>query len=291
MDHQRHCPLAPHTQIMAPTKGFILVMLGLHAGACPGGDAARQNPIDPASQVGTPRGPQQSPVKEHDLPLWFTTKAYERRALSLLSEEANRVAGALELPEKLPIAETSLVAKYISPPLLARGLGGVGNVTSENYMYCVSRDKKFSYLIGTHQENDCRLWQEQRSWSKKSADFQVAYQLATQWLAAVSMDVQGLNRDLHLSVKPDGMSFRPERRKFLPIYRVSWCKKWKPTLGFHYSNTPEWEPVASVRVFVPTKTLMELRVEDPKYILRNPLEFPDLDRLLFDGKRPEVRKR
>ena len=83
----------------------------------------------------------------------------------------------------------------------------------------------------------------------------------------------------------------PERRKFLPIYRVSWCKKWKPTLGFHYSNTPEWEPVASVRVFVPTKTLMELRVEDPKYILRNPLEFPDLDRLLFDGKRPEVRKR
>jgi hypothetical protein len=265
---------------LTPTKHFMLLILVLHAGGCAGGDIARQGPAATASQAGSTRGPQQSAVKEYDLPVWFTTKAYQNQALTRMSEEANGVAHALNLPEKLPIVEKSLVAKYISPPLLARGLGGVGNITSENFMYCVSRGKKFSYLIGTHQEDDCRLWQQQHSWSKTNADSQVAYQLATQWLAAVSMDVQGLNRDLRLVVKPDSISHRPERGTFLPVYRVSSCKKWKSTPGFNYSNKPEWEPVASVRVFVPTKTLMELRVEDSKYILRAPVVFTNLDFLL-----------
>jgi hypothetical protein len=37
---------------------------------------------------------------------------------------------------------------------------------------------------------------------------------------------------------------------------------------------------ASVRLFAPTNALLQLRVEDPKYILRKPLLFTDLSALI-----------
>jgi hypothetical protein len=38
--------------------------------------------------------------------------------------------------------------------------------------------------------------------------------------------------------------------------------------------------MASVALFMPTKTLLQLRVEDTQYILRKPLQITNLDFLL-----------
>ena len=117
-------------------------------------------------------------------------------------------------------------------------------------------------------------------WPVARFDTNAPYQLATQWLAAAHMDVDALNRDYDVRVAVDGywnnvsMGELPKRR-FTPLYIVSWLVKGKP----HYSAGGG----ASVELFLPTKTLLSLSVEDPKYILRPPIAFTNLA-ALFPGK-------
>jgi hypothetical protein len=85
------------------------------------------------------------------------------------------------------------------------------------------------------------------------------------------MDVAGLNRDCRVSVTVDTGYVQAPAGKFVPIYWVSWA----PTNGEGFSS-------ASVRLFTPTKTLLDLTVDDQKYILRKPLVFTNLPDL-FPG--------
>ena len=80
-----------------------------------------------------------------------------------------------------------------------------------------------------------------------------------------SMDVKALNRDCKLTIRV----FTPEGEHgshFVPIYWVSWG------IGD--------KPVASVELFEPTKTLRQMHVNGPKYILRQPSQVTNLDFLL-----------
>jgi hypothetical protein len=87
------------------------------------------------------------------------------------------------------------------------------------------------------------------------------------------MDVERLNHDCHVNVAVDSAYVQAPPGKFVPIYFVSWV----PSNGIG--------DVASVRLFEPTKALLQLRVEDPKYILREPLIFTNLA-ALFPGIAP-----
>jgi hypothetical protein len=113
-----------------------------------------------------------------------------------------------------------------------------------------------------------------------------AYQLASRWLAAVSMDVKGLNRDckVHVALSPfwNGLVHLGEKpqKQFVPIYFVWWTSPTNDLEG--HGN------VAYVELFAPTKTLLQLCVSDPKYILRKPLEFTNLDSLL-PGTAPVIK--
>jgi len=199
----------------------------------------------------------------------FTTKAYRDEAFRLVLQEANQVAKELQLPEKFPIAEADLVGRFINPFGYVRVKRAIGNVTTRNYAYYVSQGNKFSYLEGTHQDEDCRRFQRLYTWPASRIDTNQAYQLATQWLMAVSMDVGALNRECSVVVRPESNYVHPPQGKFVPVYYVYWRKVGKDGGG-----------AADVRVFTPTKTLLQLRVEDPKYILRAPLLFTNLEFLL-----------
>ena len=207
--------------------------------------------------------------------IMFTTKAYQDEAFRLVLQEVNQVAAQLHLPEKLPIAETDLVASFINPFGYAYAKKAIGNATTRNYTYYVSQGNKFSYLEGTHQDEDCRRFQRLYTWPVSRIDTNQAYQLATQWLAAVSMDVEALNRDCSLVIKPERDYVHPPQGKFVPVYYVYWRKAGK-----------EGGSAADVRLFTPTKTLLQLRVEDPKYILRAPLLFTNLQFLLSQTNAP-----
>jgi hypothetical protein len=207
----------------------------------------------------------------------FTTKAYEREALRLVLEEANRVVKELGLPETFPIAETNLSRAFIvgyglshMPPRM------IGNIHTRDYGYFVSVDHKLSFVEGAHQDRDCLEWMEKYRWPMSRMDTNGAYQLATQWLAAARMDVTSLNRDGVVRIEPESFANQGLKRtgKFVPIYFVYWQSPKNRTDGYGSA--------ASVKLFAPTKTLMSLRVEDSKYILRPPLVFTNLNELLTE---------
>ena len=175
------------------------------------------------------------------------------------------------MPESLPITENDLVRRYISPPPLAKVTKAVGNVATSNYAYYVSIDRKFCFLEGMHQDEDRRRWHSQYAWPKSLMDTNAAYQLANQWLRATSMDIERLNRDCILRVHAYTESNRSEDpERFLPVYWVYWTRA-----------AETWRR-ASVELFAPTKTLMQLRVEDSRYILRKPVQFTNLGSLTSD---------
>jgi|SRR5579884_1774497 len=77
-----------------------------------------------------------------------------------------------------------------------------------------------------------------------------------------------LNRLLLEAVYPHGLRKHDADvfNSFCPLYVISWRDK--RHLG---------DKVASVRLFLPTKTLLSLRIEDSKYLKRNALDIPNED--------------
>jgi hypothetical protein len=196
------------------------------------------------------------------LPSWtFTTKAYQREAVRLMLEEANRVAKELSLPEQIPITESNLTEVYISPPALVR----LGRISTSNYVYYASVGRTFSGLEQAIQaETWGRILAEHR-WPIGRMDTNRAFQAATQIMSAVGMDVAALNRDCRVEIHvalPEG----PRGKYFIPDYVVHWKKP--GSLGAH------------VEYFEPTKSIHQLHVWDAKYILRKPMQVPNLAELL-----------
>jgi hypothetical protein len=204
------------------------------------------------------------PSEQRHQALTFTTAAYRKEALRLVIEEANRVAGELELPEPRPITEANLVESFICRPGIAQMLGAVGSITTSNYNYYVSVGNKFSYLVRTHLDQEYGQLKARYRWPTSRINTNAAYQLATQWLAAASMDVAGLNRDCQLSIIP----WTPEgdRYKFVPLYTVRWFRG--------------DDVFAMVELFQPTRTLRQMHVEKPQYILRTLVTITNVDYLL-----------
>lgn len=210
----------------------------------------------------------------------FTTPAYQTEAFRLVLEEANRVVTDLGLPESRPITESDVVHAFICPFEHAYRQGTIGNIKTTNYWYLIKRGNKFDEVTVADLDGRCREHEESHQLPISQLDTNTPYNLATQWLAAARMDVPSLNRDYDVRVAVDGywngvtMGEIP-KDTFTPIYVVSWLTKGKP----HYSAGGG----ASVTLFLPTKTLLSLRVEDPKYVLRPPLTFTNLE-ALFPGQ-------
>lgn len=210
--------------------------------------------------------------------LMFTTPAFEEEGLRLVIEEANRVGRDLQLPDPLPIARSNLTHAFIAPFGYTYISKRLGNVTTSNYSYNVGTDFKFSDLTVAHYDERCLNYREKYQWPISRLDTNTPYGLATQWLAAVHMDVSALNRECeaHVSVSPywnDVELGELPKSKFTPLYYVWWSHK----------NSSRKTGGAAVELFLPTKELVQLTVRESKYILRPPLVFTNLS-ALFPGK-------
>ncbi len=207
----------------------------------------------------------------------LTTEAYRKEARKLLLQEANQVATELSLSEEeVPLTEN--IVKFTTLPFgyAYMETGHVGRVMSRHYHYVASKGWKFNELLRADLEAACANYTRSYRWPSDRLDTNAAYNLATQWLSAVSMDVAGLNRDcvIHAAPAPHWNRFRWKppftNATFTPIYSVYWIPR----------QTTNGVAAAEVELFAPDRTLLSLRVEDPKYILRQPLTFTNLDELL-----------
>jgi hypothetical protein len=218
------------------------------------------------------------------IPHDFTTPQYAQAASQLLLQEANKVAEELGLSEEhLPITKSNLVELYPNPFGYSYWRQAIGVLATSNYEYQVTRGNKFSGLVVAHYDQVCMKFRESASQPVTEMDTNgahQAYQLATQWLGAVSMDVNGLNRDCkaHTSLSTfwNGLTKlgQEPRDKFVPMYFIWWTSPKNDSEGFG--------DVAYVELFLPTRKLLQLSVYDPKYILRKPLVLTNLNSL-FPG--------
>jgi hypothetical protein len=209
-------------------------------------------------------GPGKGSLAQTGQTMPASLEPYRTAVLNLLLQEANTVARQLQLPEKLPIDRSDLMEMYIAPARLARGMRAPGNVSTRDYTYCASVDNKFSFLEKRFEDpvrKDYESLKAKYLWPVSQLDTNGAYKLATQWLRDVSMDVEGLGRDCQVEISPwlpDGSG----GARFVPLYWVVWRKGGKA--------------MASVELFEPAKSLRQLRVERPEYILRKPLAVTNL---------------
>lgn len=209
----------------------------------------------------------------------FSSTLYQKYACAFLLHEANSVAHQLDLNEPPVITTSNLIGGFISPFGFAYAYKRLGNISTTNFIYGAERDYKFSDVTITRIDDHCREFVKNYRWPIKLLDTNAAYQLATQWLAAVDVDVNGLNNsyDVHVDLDPYWNNVRMGQRpnaKFTPIYCISWLVRGKPL----YSSGNG----ASIELFLPAKTLLSLSVEDPKFILRQALSFTNLNSL-FPG--------
>lgn len=206
----------------------------------------------------------------------YTTTAYYDQASQYILREMNDAANELQLPdEALPLSATN--ANYGAAGY-GRNLkfGFLGSGLTKNYTYHFGR-AKFSGVdfLNTEQFG---FAVRNSPLPIKQLDTAAPYQLATQWLAAASMDVAGLNRDCKAQVALDpwvnGLARLGDKpgKNFVPVYCIWWTPR----------DHHEVE-AAHVELYLPTKKLLQFEVDDPKYNLRQLLVITNMA-AVFPGK-------
>jgi hypothetical protein len=242
-----------------------------------------------AAAEGLPHGVPHTvyPDGSFDVEPLFTTPEYQQEAFKMVLREANLVAKELQLPERLPIVETDVVARFIVPFGYGRETKSIGNITTRSYWYNVKEDYKFSDMGIADYDETCLGYRKRYQCPLSQVDTNAAFQLATKWLMAVSMDVQGLNHDCEAHVAPTSywndvskLGEMPKGPTFVPIYYVWWTSSQNQTNGFGCT--------ASVELLLPEKRVLQLCVYDSRYILRKPLVFTNLA-LLFPQTNAQIR--
>ena len=194
----------------------------------------------------------------------FTTPAYEHAVLVALISQANEVARSLELPEELPITQECICQGFVVRPGLTRlPPGMIGTIATRHFVYYASVGHKLSYIEAQNQDDLCRRWCTNKELLTSTINTNAAYSLATNWLHRAHMNVDALNRDCRIIIRPHPYWNGPiAKGPFVPIYIVTWYKG--------------DEVAAMVTLFSPSKTLLSLRVECDEYIARTRLNPDDI---------------
>lgn len=218
-----------------------------------------------------------------------TTEAYKEAALEILLAEANQIARELELPERLPIKRSDLLEVRINTPYWAEHAGWFGFVGTSNYFYYANVGKRLGWIDPDFGPDEGRrpafmeLLRKRFVAPKAQMNTNAAYAMATQWLARVGMDVPALERD----AERVDISAWEIGGKFVPVYLVRWQK-----LALYRGNSspPKFESIASIQFVAPERRILQMRVNQAKYIRRKPLTVPDRDRLLQKTDDPKLRE-
>ncbi len=191
--------------------------------------------------------------------LLWTSPAYQSRAYQLMLAEANTVRKDLKLPVD-PIQPGDITEQYVRPPRFGYG----GHLTTARYDFQFDTAGKLQTLLRFSlvwppepiETTYGRLFK-----SPSLLDTNSAYQLATQWLAQLSVDVAALEAKYTASVGQQEWSNKskdPSKPVYLPVYLVRW-------------RAGRSKQAAEVHILGTTKELLMLRIDDPSFSSRAPL--------------------
>lgn len=197
--------------------------------------------------------------------------AYRDAVFRLMLAEASTYAAQLNLPEKLPLTTASVTEKFIASPRLATGFGALGSFRTTNFSYGFGKGRHLSYVTRLPKDKSKRSpYERMKPWAIDASmvNTNAAYRLATQFLAKAFVDLPRLST-ASVAINPMTVLKMPTS-----IYTVEWQRG--------------GSPVVQVTFDEPKAELWTLRVEDPEYILRKPLEVSNLDSLLSQTNKQET---
>jgi hypothetical protein len=181
--------------------------------------------------------------------------AYKLVVAGMALSAVNSILERLGLPAK-PIEQKDLIGCFVSPPRYEKPImeGGV-NLQTTNFMF-IFRDGKLHTVM--NMQTNIEEVEHYREWAKMPSliDSNEAYQIATNWLARVYVDVPLLNRKYPHSVSeahfwatpPTKLGEKGSGLTTLPLYYVAWGKD-----GYE---------AAKVGIFGPTKQFIGLTIGD-----------------------------
>lgn len=257
-------------------------------------------------------------IAEYHLAKQPVPLTYESAAIQIMLREANHVAGKLKLPASHPIQLADIQSPYthVSAPWFSMlketsspfwpitvfsnriydtnipreqrarafkiGLRGVIQTTNLLFSFDQGRLVIFERMSGEFQYYSTNL--DQLMGKSSLINDAQAHEMATQWLAAVDINVAALEKKYppevnHLRFMPENSTNAVE----LPIYFVTW--------GWIGAATSS-EPLAEVKILGTTKELMDVRVSnllrfsDTSFSTRPPLLITNAIDLLRMGNPP-----
>lgn len=184
----------------------------------------------------------------------YTTAAYNSAALQLMVGQANLAVKQMHLPEPVPIVVQGDAKHYeVGSPV--RGLGGWINTTNFRFEFIKGRLTHVSKLnwlesISPPVSDDSQLTNR-----VSLIDTNGAYQLATQWLSGLSVDVPALQKKFFPRTTQDtiyqqrtNQYGKPEVKHIpIPVFEVSWGNRPGFALGMN---------AAYVKIYGPTRELI-----------------------------------
>lgn len=227
---------------------------------------------------------------------FFVSLAYKAAVLHGMVSEGNFAAQHLKLPEPIPI-EIKQIKANVNPPLR----GGLGSFETHSFFYSfpgsgdqvqvtnangtrfpfpergklayIERKNPFAQYGGSLLDS-----QDQLAKLPCLMDTNAAYTLATQWLAAISIDVPALEskyKSLSLQQAYCSPPLTPEEAMRMPLSATNLPPghKWVslPIFDITWGGKADDSPPVWVQIFGATKELLRIRMEDTSFSRRPPL--------------------
>jgi hypothetical protein len=191
--------------------------------------------------------------------------AYKYVSIALMLAEANTAAGKLRLRAQLPMEQSELRRVYVGPPRLMRFLG---SIDTEDYSFGFAQSGRLRFITKLHAFGDEALPQLQKRLAKVEANMSTntAIELATNWLAALSVDLKTLETQNPRTARQHFFYGRGQERILLPLFDVLWGDPAKPAV--------------IVTIYGPTGELLQLRQNDESFSRRPARALPNVESLL-----------
>jgi hypothetical protein len=216
--------------------------------------------------------------------------AYKYVAIIVMLAEINFCASRLHLPDNLPIKEQDIKAAAVSPP---RVIGFAGRIDTGKYYFSFIESGRLRFIINRNDDRGnmtLREYLEGLSRIKSSMNTNDAYRIATNWLVAMDVDVQRLEKDHPSTTRQQSFMPWPSDGNTNTVIRVDSEGNILPADGNTNREIPlplfdvkwgDWaEPVIDVKISGVTGELLKLRQEDDSYSKRPASLIKDADKLL-----------
>ncbi|HVV02044.1 MAG TPA: hypothetical protein VHH88_11825, partial [Verrucomicrobiae bacterium] len=209
--------------------------------------------------------PPSKPTREQLLKQLTVPLAYKYVASSMMVAEANQCAQRLKLPGKFPMDRGQLRKLYIAPPLL---MGFMGAIDTDQWSFGFSEYGRIRYVtrLGFFEDRPLPELQNRLAAIPANTSTNTAYEMATNWLAAMAVDVSALEA----AYPPDALQHffyaGGGGKILLPIFDVVW-------------EVPGKRAVI-VTLYGPTGDLLQLREEDESFSRQPPRHVKNIQSLL-----------